>query len=143
MFWDECIEKTLYRRICEGENVLYLNGKNVLYPKTAEIILSYIKKDLSNILGLRRCLQKNKNMVQFVCLRCFPEIYSLIDKRGIQIKSEFLLEFKAWKDNFSSAYSRFFYKQKANDFDVDLPSVIAEPVVRQGKPLSEDITKIY
>ena len=44
-------------------------------------------------------------------------------------------------DNFSSAYSRLFYKQKANDADIDLPSVIAEQVVRQGEPLTEDIKK--
>ena len=32
MFWEECVEKTSYRHICERENFLYLNGKNVLYP---------------------------------------------------------------------------------------------------------------
>ena len=36
--------------------------------------------------------------IQFVYSRCFPEIYSLIDKRGINLKSEFLLTFKLWKD---------------------------------------------
>ena len=36
--------------------------------------------------------------IQFVYSRCFPEIYSLIDKRGINLKSQFLLTFKAWKD---------------------------------------------
>ena len=36
--------------------------------------------------------------VQFVYSRCFPEIYSLIDKCGINLKGEFLLTFKAWKD---------------------------------------------
>ena len=36
--------------------------------------------------------------IQFVCSRCFREIYSLIDKRGINLKSEFLITFKLWKD---------------------------------------------
>ena len=31
MLWDESIEKTLYKHICENENFIYLNGKNVLY----------------------------------------------------------------------------------------------------------------
>ena len=59
--------------------------------------------DLENIVLLRRCLQKHMKVIQFVYSRCFPEIYSLIDKRGINLKSEFLLPFKAWKDkkNFS------------------------------------------
>ena len=36
--------------------------------------------------------------VQFVYSKCFLEIYSLIDKRRINLKGEFLLTFKAWKD---------------------------------------------
>ena len=36
--------------------------------------------------------------IQFVYSRCFREIYSLIDKRGINLKSEFLITFKLWKD---------------------------------------------
>ena len=35
--------------------------------------------------------------IQFVYSNCFPEIYSLIDKRGINLKSEFLLTFKLGK----------------------------------------------
>ena len=37
-------------------------------------------------------------VIQFVYSMCFPEIYSLIDKRGINLRSEFLLTFKQWKD---------------------------------------------
>ena len=40
---------------------------------------------------------KNMKTVQFVYSRCFPEIYSSIDKRGIHLKGELLLSFKAWK----------------------------------------------
>ena len=47
---------------------------------------------------MRRCLQKHMKVIQFVYSRFFPEIYSLIDKRGINLKNEFLLTFKAWKD---------------------------------------------
>ena len=90
MFWDECIERTFYRHICDGKNFLYLNSKNVLYPKTAQIVLYYLHKNPTNIVRLRRCLQKNRNIVQFVYSRCFPEIYSLVVKQGIQLKGEFL-----------------------------------------------------
>ena len=37
-------------------------------------------------------------VIQFVYSKCFPEIYSLIDKPGINLKSEFLFTFKLWKD---------------------------------------------
>ena len=46
-------------------------------------------------------------------------------------------------DNFSSAYSRLFYKQKANDVDIALPSVKADQIVKQGEPLAEDIKNFY
>ena len=58
MFWDECIKKSFYKQICENENFIYLNGKNVLYTKTAQIVLHYLSKDKQNIVHLRRCLQK-------------------------------------------------------------------------------------
>ena len=44
MLWDKCIEKTFYKHICENDNFIYLNGKNVLYSKTAQIVLDYLNK---------------------------------------------------------------------------------------------------
>ena len=79
MLWDECIEETFYKHICKNDNFIHLNGKNVLYSNTAQIVLDYLNKEASNIVLLRKC---------------FPEIYSLMDKRGINLKSEFLLTFK-------------------------------------------------
>ena len=70
----------------------------MLYSRTAQIVLDYLNKDAKNIALLRRCLQNHMKTIQFVYSRCFPEIYSLIDKRRINLKSEFLLTFKAWKD---------------------------------------------
>ena len=98
MLWHECIEKTFYKHICEKDNFVYLNSKNVLYSKTAQIVLDYLNKDASNIGHLRKCLQNHMKTIQFVYSRCFSEIYSLIDKCGIDLKSEFLLTFKLWKD---------------------------------------------
>ena len=107
MFWEECVEKKIYHHICERENFLYLNGKNVVYPRSAEIVMKYIEQDSSNIVRLRRCLPQHKNIIYS---RCYPQIYSLIDIRGIKIKSEFLLAFKSWKDkksfnNFHSSHN--------------------------------------
>ena len=87
MLWDECIEKTFYKHICENGNFIYLNSKNVLYSKTGQIVLDYLNKDPKNIVLLRRCLQKHMKVIQFVYSRCFPDIYSLIEKQGINLKS--------------------------------------------------------
>ena len=95
MFWDDCVEKTFYKHICENENFIYLNGKNVLYVKMAQIVMDYLNKDPTNIFPLKRCLQKNMKALHFAYSRCFPEIYSLIDKRGIDLKGEYLPSFKA------------------------------------------------
>ena len=55
MLWDECIEKTFYKHICENDNFIYLNGKNVLYSKTVQKFLDYLNKDASNIVRLKKC----------------------------------------------------------------------------------------
>ena len=56
MFWNECIEKPFYKHICGNENFIYLNRKDVLYTKTAQIVSGYLNKDKQNIARLRRCL---------------------------------------------------------------------------------------
>ena len=76
MLWDQCIERTFYKHFCENDNFIYLNGKNVLYSKTAQIVLDYLKKDPQNVVLLRRCLQNHMKVIQFVYSKCFPEIYS-------------------------------------------------------------------
>ena len=98
MLLDQCIERTFYKHICENDNFIFFNSKNVLNSKTAQIVLDYLKKDPKNIILLRRCLQNHMKVTHFVYSKCFPEIYSLTDKRGINLKSEFLLTFKLWKD---------------------------------------------
>ena len=98
ILWGKCIEKSFYKHICENDSFIYLNSKNVLYSKTAQIVLDYLNKDTSNTVRLRKCLQNHMKTIQFVYSRCFPEIYSLIDKCGIKLRSEFLLTFKLWKD---------------------------------------------
>ena len=124
MLWDVCIEKTFYKHICENNNFIYLNSKNVLYSKTAQIVLDYLNKDASNIVQLRKCLQNHMKTIQFVYSRCFPEIYSLIDKRGINLKSEFLLTFKLWKDK--KKFSTISINEKKSEDEQPLEKKIEE-----------------
>ena len=58
--------KTFYHHVCERENFLYLKGKNVLYPQSAEIVMRYVEQDNGNIVRPRRCLQQHKNIVQLI-----------------------------------------------------------------------------
>ena len=41
--------------------------------------------------------------------------------------------------NFSNAYSRFFYKERAKDLDVDIASISAQKFVAQNEPLTDDV----
>ena len=42
-------------------------------------------------------------------------------------------------NNLTSNYSRLFYKDRANDVDVDLPSTVANKILAEGQPLIDDI----
>ena len=54
MFCEECVDQVFYRHICEKENFLYLNGKNVLYPKSAEIVWNYIEKNQNELSEVKK-----------------------------------------------------------------------------------------
>ena len=42
-------------------------------------------------------------------------------------------------NNLISNYSQLFYKDRANDVDVDLPSTIPSKILAEGQPLTDDI----
>ena len=48
MLWQECMPAEFYRFICLEKIFLYLNGKNVLYPRVVEIISEFIHKNEKN-----------------------------------------------------------------------------------------------
>ena len=41
--------------------------------------------------------------------------------------------------NLASNYSRLYYKDRANDVDVDFPSTPANKILAEGQPLTDDI----
>ena len=63
MLWDECIGKSFYKHICENKNFIYLTSKNVLYSKTAQIVLDCLNKYTKNIILLQRCLQNHMKTI--------------------------------------------------------------------------------
>ena len=42
-------------------------------------------------------------------------------------------------NNLTSNYSRLFYKDRANDVDIDLPSTVANKILAEGQPFTDDI----
>ena len=53
MLWKECMLAEFYRVICQEETFLYLNGKNVLHPKTFDMVWLFISQDDKNFNLLR------------------------------------------------------------------------------------------
>ena len=60
MFWEDCNEPSFYKRICQPEIFLYLNGKNIIYPGAAEIVMNGIEADNKSFDKLKRELIENK-----------------------------------------------------------------------------------
>ena len=59
MFWEDYNEPSFYKHICPPENFLYLDEKNVIYLRVAEIVMNYIEADENNLTKLKRKLTKN------------------------------------------------------------------------------------
>ena len=98
MFWEDCNESCFYKHICKPDNFLYLNSKNVIYLRVADIAWKYLEQDEQNFEKIRKKLIENTKVFQFVYSSVYPEIYSFVEKRGIDLRNNFHLTFKEWKD---------------------------------------------
>lgn len=77
---------------------MYLNGKKVIYPHVAIIVWKYLEQEKNKIGTIENKLIKNKKIFQFVYSSTYPEVYSFIKKRGIELRNIFHLKFIDWKD---------------------------------------------
>ena len=77
---------------------VYLNDKNVLQPKVVEIITYFMQESEENYKDLRNNLSSYKNIFQYVYSNIFPEIYCSTKRRGYDLKSNFHIMFKIYKD---------------------------------------------
>ena len=62
---------------------MYLNSRNVIHPHVVEIIWKYIEKDETNSNKMKKKLEENKKVFQFVYSTVYPEVYTFIVKRHI------------------------------------------------------------
>ena len=98
MLWRECIPPEFYRYICQDENFKYLNGRDVSQPGVLEIVGTFIDQNKDNLRMLQKNLANYKDIFQYVYVHVFPEIYSTTEKRGIDLKSNFHILFKLYRD---------------------------------------------
>ena len=74
MFWEDCNEPSFHNHICKPNNFLHLNGKNVIYPHVAEIVMNYIEADENNFSKLKRKLTENQKIFQYVYANFYLEV---------------------------------------------------------------------
>ena len=98
MLWRECIPPAFYRFICQEGNFLYLNGRDVSQPGVFEIVGKFVDQDNNNLRLLQQCLANYKDIFQYVYSCTYPEIYTMLEKKGINMKSNFYILFKTFKD---------------------------------------------
>ena len=92
--WRGCIPARFYKFLCQGENFLYINGKNVLHPRTSDMFRSFISQDDMNYNLLRDSICRFKDIFQFAYSITYPYIYC----STVQFKKSFQPVFKAYKD---------------------------------------------
>ena len=98
MLWKKCMPTDFRQYACLEENFLYLNGKNVLYPKVSKIIWKFIQNDEKNYNKLRNNLCQFKNIFQYVYSNVYFEVYCSTERRDFNLKSTFQLVLKTYKD---------------------------------------------
>lgn len=84
-----CMLNEFYKFIRKQENFSYINGKNVLHLKIADIVWRFICKDETNYKTLRENLRKSKNIFQYLYSMVCPDVYYNIKRCGFDLKSEF------------------------------------------------------
>ena len=98
MLWRECTPVEYYKFICEEKNFIYLYGKNVLQPTVLQIIIDFVERDEKNLRLIQSNLAQYKNIFQYVNSNVYPEIYCATEKRGFELKSNFHILFKTYRD---------------------------------------------
>ena len=98
LLWRECIPSEFYRYICEEKNFIYLNSRDVGQPGVLEIVEGFINQGKQNLRMLQEHLARFKDICQYVYSHVFPEIYTTSEKRGFDLKSNFHILFKAYRD---------------------------------------------
>ena len=98
MIWRECIPVDFNRYICEESNFTYLSGRDVGHPGILKIVGKFIDQKKENLRPLQKYLARYKDIYQYVYSHVFPEVYTTSEKRGFDLKSNFHILFKSYRD---------------------------------------------
>ena len=60
--------------------------------------MKFVDQEKNNLRFLQQCLANYKDIFEYVYLCTYPEIYNMSEKRGIDMKSNFYILFRTFKD---------------------------------------------
>ena len=60
MFWKDCNQPSFYKHICKPDDFLYLNSKNVIYPRVSNIVWKCLEQNEQKFDKIRKKLIENK-----------------------------------------------------------------------------------
>ena len=69
-----------------------------MHQKVSDIVWNFISEDKNNYKKLRENLRKNRNVFQYVYSIVYPNIYCSSKKQCYELRSEYLIVFKEYKD---------------------------------------------
>ena len=98
MIWRECVPVDFYRYICEESNFIYLNGRDVGHPGVFKIVGKFMDQKKENLKILQEYLARYKDIYQYVYSHVFSEVYTASEKRGFDLKINFHIFFKSYRD---------------------------------------------
>ena len=98
ILWREYIPSEFYRYICEEISFIYLNGRDVGQPGLLENVGNFIGQGKQNLRMLQENLARCKDIFQYVYSHVFPEVYTAPEKRGFNLKSNFHIMFKSYRN---------------------------------------------
>ena len=77
---------------------MYLNGRDINQSTVIEIVGNFIDQRKYQLRLLQEYLSRFKDIYQYVYSHVFPEVYTASKKRGFNLKSNFHILFKAYRD---------------------------------------------
>ena len=98
MLWRECIPPDFIDTSVKKRISFYLNGRDVGQLGSLEIVGNFINQGKQNLRLVQEYLTHYKDIYQHVYSLVFPEIYTVSEKRGFDLTSNFHIIFKAYLD---------------------------------------------
>ena len=110
-----------YKNFCKSKNFIYLNGENVLHPKTSKTIMKYIEEDEENYEKVKKNFLENNKKINCLCKLLSRPLFFSRRKRNKVKKRNFAqiikLEREARKKSYWKNLADYEKGDEINEFE--------------------------